>query len=231
MIGIGTLVNSIAIVGGAIIGLLLKRGLPTKWQDTIMSGIGMSILIIGIQMALKSNQLVLVIVSLTVGGIMGEFLDIEGCLNRIGEFIGEKLAGKSENLASQIAEGFANSSILFCSGAMAIVGSIQDGLIADHSTLFAKAALDGIISVILAANMGIGVMLSSISVGIYQGTITMLAKAIEPFVNNTVLAELTATGGIIIMAIGTNIIGVTKIRIGNMLPAIVIVAVICKLIV
>lgn len=228
MTGLGTIVNSIAIVGGAIIGLIIKRGLPAKWQETIMNGIGLSILVIGIQMALKSHEIVLVILSLTIGGIIGELIDIEGALTRLGEYIGERPAGKSKSSAAQIAEGFANASVLYCSGAMAIVGSIQDGLTADHNTLFAKAALDGIISVILAANMGIGVMLSSVSVGIYQGIITILARAIEPFINSGILAEITATGGVIIMAIGMNIMGITKVRIGNMLPAIMVVAIIGK---
>lgn len=229
MPGLGTIVNSVAIVLGAIVGLIIKRGLPKKWQETIMNGIGLSIFIIGVQMAFKSNQIVAVIISLTLGGIFGEIIDIESWLNRLGEWIGRKIAGSSESSSSQIAKGFANSSILFCSGAMAIVGSIQDGLAGDHSTLFAKAALDGIISVVLTANMGFGVMLSSISVGAYQGTITILAKVVEPFMTKGVLAELTATGGIIIMAIGTNTLGLTKIRIGNMIPALVIIAIIGKI--
>ena len=229
MAGLGTIVNSIAIVVGALIGLILKRGLPEKWQETIMAAIGLSIFIIGVQMALKSQQIVAVIISLSLGGIIGELIDIEGWLNKVGEWIGNSIAGKSESSAAQIAVGFANASILFCSGAMAIVGSIQDGLAADHGTLFAKATLDGIISVVLAANMGFGVLLSSVSVGIYQGGITILAGIIEPYITKTVLAELTATGGIMIMAIGTNTLGLTKVRIGNLLPALVIVAVIGKM--
>ncbi|MCQ2373207.1 MAG: DUF554 domain-containing protein [Phascolarctobacterium sp.] len=228
MPGLGTIVNSLAIVVGAFIGLIIKRGLPEKWQETIMNGIGMSILIIGIQMALKSNQIVAVIFSLTIGGIIGEIIDIEAWLNRVGEWIGQRVAGGRSESSAKIAIGFANASILYCSGAMAIVGSIQDGLTGDHNTLFAKAALDGVISVVLAANMGIGVMISSLSVGIYQGSITLLAGIIEEFITKAILAELTATGGVLIMAIGTNTLGLTKVRIGNMLPALIIVAIIGK---
>lgn len=228
MPGLGTIVNSLAIVVGAFIGLIIKRGLPEKWQETIMNGIGMSILIIGIQMALKSNQIVAVIFSLTIGGIIGEIIDIEAWLNRVGEWIGQRVAGGRSESSAKIAIGFANASILYCSGAMAIVGSIQDGLTGDHNTLFAKAALDGVISVVLAANMGIGVMISSLSVGIYQGSITLLAGIIEAFITKTILAELTATGGVLIMAIGTNTLGLTKVRIGNMLPSLIIVAIIGK---
>lgn len=228
MPGMGTLVNSLAIVVGSFIGLIIKRGLPEKWQETIMNGIGMSILIIGIQMALKSNQIVAVIFSLTMGGIIGEIIDIEAWLNRVGEWIGQRVAGGRSESSAKIAIGFANASILYCSGAMAIVGSIQDGLTGDHNTLFAKAALDGVISVVLAANMGIGVMISSLSVGIYQGSITLLAGIIEAFITKAILAELTATGGVLIMAIGTNTLGLTKVRIGNMLPSLIIVAIIGK---
>lgn len=228
MPGLGTIVNSLAIVVGAFIGLIIKRGLPEKWQETIMNGIGMSILIIGIQMALKSNQIVAVIFSLTIGGIIGEIIDIEAWLNRVGEWIGQRVAGGRSESSAKIAIGFANASILYCSGAMAIVGSIQDGLTGDHNTLFAKAALDGVISVVLAANMGIGVMISSLSVGIYQGSITLLAGIIEAFITKAILAELTATGGVLIMAIGTNTLGLTKVRIGNMLPSLIIVAIIGK---
>lgn len=228
MPGLGTIVNSATIVIGACIGLVIKRGLPEKWQETIMNGIGMSILIIGIQMALKSNQIVAVILSLTMGGIIGEIIDIEAWLNRVGEWIGSRMAGGRNESSAKIATGFANASILYCSGAMAIVGSIQDGLMGDHNTLFAKAALDGVISVVLAANMGIGVMISSLSVGIYQGSITLLAGIIEAFITKAILAELTATGGVMIMAIGTNTLGLTKVRIGNMLPSLVIVAIIGK---
>ena len=229
MPGLGTIVNSLAIIAGTVVGLILKRGLPEKWQETIMHGIGLSVFIIGVQMALKSNEIVVTIISIVFGGIFGEAIDIEGWLNRLGEVVGSKLAGKSANSAAQIAAGFANSSILFCSGAMAIVGSIQDGLMADHSTLFAKATLDGIIAVVLTANMGVGVLLSSVSVGIYQGAFTLAASFVEPYMTKAVLAELTATGGIMIMAIGTNMLKVTKVRIGNLVPGLFVVAILGKI--
>ncbi|MBQ8417921.1 MAG: DUF554 domain-containing protein [Phascolarctobacterium sp.] len=218
MPGLGTVMNCVAIVLGSLIGVVLKRGLPEKWQQTMMGGIALCIVVIGLQMALKTNNIIITIISLVIGAIIGEAIDIEEKMARLGDWIGSKVAKGDASVAAKIAEGFVNASILFCTGAMAIVGSIQDGILADHTTLFAKGTLDGIISLILAANMGIGVMLSSISVGIYQGSITMLAGVVEPYVTPVILAEVTAAGGVMIMAIGTNMLNVTKIRIANLLP-------------
>ena len=164
--GLGTIANSVAIIVGAVLGVFCKRGLPEKWQETMMSSIALCIAIIGIQMALKTQNIVVVIFSLVLGAITGEIIDIEGAMNRLGNFLGDKLSGNDASAAAAIGAGFVNASILFCSGAMAILGSIQDGLAADHTTLYAKATLDGLISLILSANVGIGVALSAISVGI-----------------------------------------------------------------
>lgn len=219
MAGLGTLANCIAIAIGAVLGLFFKRGLPEKWQETMMSSIALCIVVIGVQMALKTNNIIIVICSMVLGAILGELLDIEGAVNRLGEYLGGMLAGGEASVAGQIALGFVNASILFCSGAMAIVGSIQDGLSADHTTLLAKATLDGIIALVLSANLGVGVAFSALSVGVYQGGITLLAGVVAPFITPLILAELTATGGIMIIAIGTNMLKVTSIRIGNLIPA------------
>lgn len=216
--GLGTIANSVAIIVGAVLGVFCKRGLPEKWQETMMSSIALCIAIIGIQMALKTQNIVVVIFSLVLGAITGEIIDIEGAMNRLGNFLGDKLSGNDASAAAAIGAGFVNASILFCSGAMAILGSIQDGLAADHTTLYAKATLDGLISLILSANVGIGVALSAISVGIYQGSITLLAGFVGPLVTEAMLAEITASGGIMIMAIACNMLKLTKIRIGNLLP-------------
>ena len=227
MPGLGTIANSGAIIIGAICGLLLKKGLPEKWQETMMNGIALCIVIIGIQMALKTTNIMITIFSLVIGGVLGEILDIEGLMNKIGLWMGNKLV-HGEGAATVLAKGFVNASILFCSGAMAVVGSIQDGLVGDHATLFAKATLDGLISIILTANLGIGVALSAISVGFYQGSITMMAGAVDSIITKELLAELTATGGVMIMAIGTNMLNVTKVRIGNLLPSIVAAVILAK---
>lgn len=226
MAGLGTVVNVAAIAAGALVGLLVKRGLPEKWQQTMMSGIALCIFVIGLQMALGKANIIITIVSLASGAIIGEAIGIEDRLNELGKWVGGKVAGKEEGAAKRIAEGFVSATLLFCIGAMAVVGSIQDGLAGDHTTLFAKATLDGIISVVLSANLGIGVMFSAVSVGIYQGAITALAGFLEPFIAGGVLTEITAAGGVMIMAIGTNMLNVTKIRISNMLPGIVTAAII-----
>lgn len=227
MPGLGTIANSIAIVIGAVCGSFLKKGLPEKWQETMMSGIALCIVIIGVQMALKTTNIVITIFSLVIGAIIGEIIDIEEAMKRLGIFIGSKVSN-SESTAAAIAKGFVNSSILFCTGAMAIVGSIQDGLAAEPATLYAKATLDGLISLIMAANLGIGVALSAISVGVYQGSITLMAGSIESFISPAILAELTAAGGIMIMAIGTNMLNITKVRIGNLLPGILVSIILAK---
>ena len=226
MAGLGTLVNVAAIIAGAVVGLLVKRGLPENWQQTMMSGIALCIFVIGLQMALATENIIITVVSLATGAIIGEALGIEARLNQLGNWVGSKAADKEEGAAKRIAEGFVSATLLFCIGAMAVVGSIQDGLAGDHTTLFAKATLDGIISVILSANLGIGVMFSSVSVGLYQGAITALAGFLEPYVAGGVLTEITAAGGVMIMAIGTNMLNITKIRISNMLPGIITAALI-----
>ena len=229
MYGLGTLANCVAIIIGALLGVFCKRGLPEKWQETMMSSIALCILIIGVQMALKTQNIIIVIFSLVLGAIVGEILDIEAAMNRLGQYLGNKLSQGDGSAAAAIAAGFVNASILFCSGAMAILGSIQDGLSADHTTLFAKATLDGLISLILSANLGIGVILSALSVGIYQGSITLLAGVVGPLVTEAMLAEITASGGIMIMAIGCNMLKISSIRIGNLLPGMLFAAVITAL--
>ncbi len=228
MPGLGTLVNSGVIILGSLIGLLLKRGLPEKWQETMINSIALCVFIIGIQMAMKTDNIIIVIISLVIGSIIGEIIDIEEGMNGLGAWLGSKLSKESGSIAGQIAEGFVNSSILFCTGAMAIVGSIQDGLSGDCSTLFAKATLDGIIALILTANVGVGVMLSAITVGVYQGSITLMAGFVEPYITEVILQEITASGGVMIMAIGTNMLRITKIRIGNMLPGMLVAAVLAS---
>ena len=229
MYGLGTLANCVAIIIGALLGVFCKRGLPEKWQETMMSSIALCILIIGVQMALKTQNIIIVIFSLVLGAIVGEILDIEAAMNRLGQYLGNKLSQGDGSAAAAIAAGFVNASILFCSGAMAILGSIQDGLAADHTTLFAKATLDGLISLILSTNLGIGVILSALSVGIYQGSITLLAGVVGPLVTEAMLAEITASGGIMIMAIGCNMLKISSIRIGNLLPGMLFAAVITVL--
>ena len=221
MVGLGTLVNSGAILAGAGAGLLLRRGLPEKWQESIMQGVALCIIVIGVQMAFKSENIMVVIFSIVLGAIVGEGIDIDTKLQRFGDWIGSKLIGGHDaGAAKAIGEGFVAASLIYCVGAMAIIGSLQDGLKGDTTILFAKSTLDGIIAIILTANLGIGVALSAVSVLLYQGTLTLLAGVLEPVLTTSILNEVTATGGMLIMAIGVNMLKVVQIRISNLLPAV-----------
>lgn len=228
MHGLGTIANCAAIALGAVLGLLFRRGLPKKWQQTIMGSMALCVVVIGIQMALKTGNIVVVVAALAIGAVIGELLDIEAAMQRFGDWLGSKVAGGDASAAAAIAKGFVSASVLFCSGAMSIVGSLQDGLAGDHTTLFAKATIDGIIAMILTANMGLGVIFSAVSVGVFQGTITLLAGAIAPLITDAVLNEVTAAGGVMIMGIGTNMLHLTEIRIANLLPGVLAVAVLAE---
>lgn len=223
MSGLGTIANAAAIICGALAGIVLRRGLPEKWQQTIMQGVALCIVVIGLQMAFKTANIVIVVVSLVIGSIIGEYFDIEGNLQKLGSWIASKVYhGKDGSFAAQLARGFISSTLIFCIGAMAVVGALQDGLKQDPTILYAKATLDGIISVILTANLGIGVAFSAFSVFIYQGCLTLLAAFLQTVMTEAVLNEITACGGVLITAIGINMLKILEIRISNQLPAIFI---------
>ena len=174
----------------------------------------------------------IVIASMVLGGIIGEAIDIEAKLNALGNWIGCKIVKNKQNdevtSASAIAEGFVTASLVFCVGAMAIVGSLQDGLTGDPTTLYAKATLDGIAAIIFTVNMGVGVLLAALSVAVYQGLITASAGCIGPYMSSFVMTEITATGGLLIVAISINMLKITQIRLGNLLPAIIVAGVIAS---
>jgi len=216
---IGTIVNVIAIIIGSILGFSVKGRLPEKYQNIVMQGISLAVLIIGLQMALSvesTKGTLVVIFSLVIGGILGELIGIENALEKIGESI-QKRFGSDEGLFVQ---GFVQSSLIYCVGAMAIMGAIQDGLNNDPSILFTKSLLDGTASIAFSATFGIGVIFSSIPVLIYQGSISLLASWAQNFLGQNVITMMTATGGLLIMAIGFNILLSTEIKIGNLLPSI-----------
>ncbi|MFU0782911.1 MAG: DUF554 domain-containing protein [Thermoanaerobacterium thermosaccharolyticum] len=214
---IGTLVNAASIVVGSFVGTLFKIGIPDRIKSTVMQAISLSVLIIGFDSALKYKNLLLVIISLAIGGILGELLDIEKKLNQFGDFLERKLSGNGGN---KISEGFVTASLIYCVGAMAIVGALKDGLQGDHSILFAKSMLDGISSIIFASTLGIGVMMSAISVLVYQGAITICASLLKSLLTTHVVADMSAIGGILIIGISLNMLNLTKIKIGNLLPSI-----------
>ena len=212
------MVNALSIVVGSLLGLFFRGRIPQKYSQTIMHGIGLAVMLIGIKSALKADSILMVIISLALGGLLGELLAVEDRLDRIGRWMGRRVSRES----SGFSKGFVNASLLYCVGAMAIIGSMESGLTGNHQTLFAKSILDGIGSVVFASVMGIGVLFSAVPVFIYQGLLTLTASWIKPFLSPEVVAQMSAVGGLLITAIGLSLLEIKKIKIGNMLPAIFI---------
>lgn len=215
---LGTIVNSLTIAIGSLFGIGLNKGIKDDYKDTIMDVIGLTVIVIGIIGGIKSENIILVIGSLVLGTIIGEAIGIERNLDKLGDKLQERFGSTDSNFS----KGFVTASLVYCVGAMAIVGSLESGIQGDHSTLFAKSIIDGISSVIFASTMGIGVAFSAIPVLIYQGSITIFAGLIKDLFTPEVINEISAIGGILIMAIGINILGIKKIKVGNMLPGIII---------
>lgn len=222
----GTLVNCAAVVVGTLVGLLLKKGVSEKLGDSITKGIALCVLFIGIDGAVSaansgSNALVL-IVSMALGGLIGHITDLDGRINRLGERVQNRFRKKGST--SPVAEAFVTATLLYCVGAMAIVGSIQSGIEGNHTTLFTKSLLDGIMAIVFASQLGFGVVLSAIPVLIYQGGITLASGFIAPFMSDIVIAEMSCIGYVLIMGIGFNLMGVTKLKLMNYVPGIIIAA-------
>ena len=215
---LGTIVNTLAIIAGSLLGIVFRGGIPNKYQVTIMQAISLAVILIGLKMAFKTDAILLVIFSLVIGSLFGEFLKIEDRL----ENLGKRLETKFAKGGNGIAKGFVVASLVYCVGSMAIVGSMESGLTGNHQTLFAKSALDGLSSIIFASTFGIGVLFSSISVFVYQGILTLTSTLMKPFLIAPVINQMSGVGGLLIMAIGFNLLEIKIIRVGNMLPAIFI---------
>ncbi|CDE93958.1 DUF554 domain-containing protein [Acidaminococcus fermentans] len=225
MVGMGTVVNVAAIAGGSLLGLLVGRGIKEKYQETVIYGLALCVIVLGIQMALQGQHILLTIISLVVGSILGEALGIEEKLEQVGTLLAEKFQKsrkKGDAGTDAFVEGFLNASLLYCVGAMAIVGSIQDGLSGDPTTLYTKALIDGLSGIIYASNFGVGVLFSALSVGVYQGILTALAGFLGPWMSQLVVQEVAACGGLMILGIGINMTKLLKIRVGNMLPGLLV---------
>lgn len=221
---LGTLVNTAAVAAGGLIGLLLKRGIPQRITDAVMQGIALCVIYMGISGALEGSKTLALIVSMALGAVIGTVLDLDGRLNRLGESVEGKLAPGGQG---SIATGFVTASLLFCVGAMGIVGSLQSGLTGDHTMLYTKSMLDFISSIVLCASLGVGVILSAVTLLLYQGLITLLAQAIAPILTDAVIAEMTCVGSLLIIGMGLNMLGVTKIKIMNYVPAVFIIIGLC----
>lgn len=215
---LGTIVNALAIIGGSLVGFIFKGGIPERINDSIMKGVAMCVLVIGITGAIKSENMILIICSIVLGALIGEIIDIDKALKRLGDSIESKLQGKG----GKISEGFVTASLVYCVGAMAIVGSLDSGLKGDYSILFTKAMLDGISAIMFTSTLGVGVALSAVSVFLYQGLITLSASFLQGVLVGPVVTEISAVGSLLIMGLGLNMLGITKIKVANMLPAIII---------
>jgi uncharacterized membrane protein YqgA involved in biofilm formation len=229
---LGPAVNALAIVVCALAGCFLVRGIPERFEEIIKKAIGLSIVYVGIKGALDNQRVLLLIMSMVGGAIIGELINIDGLMNRFGAWAEKRLGlggdsgktggGLSPDKSQGFARGFVSASILFCTGSMAIVGSLQSGLMGNHETLFAKSVLDGSISVVFAASMGIGVAFSALPVFIYQGGIALASIAAKDLLTPDIVREMSAVGSLLVAAIGFNFLGVREIKVANLIPAIFI---------
>lgn len=222
----GVLVNTGTILIGSAVGLLFKKGIPERVTTAVMIGLGLCTLYIGIDGALADENVLIVIASMVLGAIVGTLLDIDGAINRLGKWI-EGRFQKKEGGRVSVAEGFVTASLLFCVGAMTINGSLNAGISGDNSLLFTKAMLDLFSSAMLTASLGFGVMVSAVFVLVFQGALVLLAGVLAPVLTPFAIAEMTSAGSLIIIAIATNLMGITKIKVADYLPAIVFAPVIC----
>lgn len=213
---LGTWVNGGAIIIGGCLGLLLRGGLPERFKGILIQAVALAVVLVGLKGALGTDAIMVVVISMAVGGLLGEAIGIEAVLEGLGRWFEQRFARNHGSFA----KGFVTASLVFCVGSMAIIGSLESGLTGNHQTLFAKAILDGIISVVFASTFGIGVLFSAVSVVAYQGLITLAAGSLKPFLLAEVIQQMTGVGGLLIMALGLNMLDIPRIRVGNMLPAI-----------
>lgn len=223
---ISAIVNAAAVIAGSCIGLLLKKGIPERFSDILMKGLGLCTLYIGFSGALKGQNTIVLILSMVIGTLMGEGVDLDEKLNRLGKFLENKFKTKEGSKVS-IAEGFVTASLLFCVGAMTIVGSLQSGLTGNHEMIFAKSMLDFVAAIIFASSLGIGVIFSAVFVLVYQGAIVLLAQWLSPLLTDYTIGEMTCAGSVIIIALALNMLGITKMKVMNFVPAIFIPIVLC----
>ena len=216
---IGTIVNVLAIVAGGSLGLILNKNFPEKIKAIVFQAIGLFTIVIGLQMAIKTDNPLIMVFSLIIGGMIGESLNLEKKIDNISESIKLKLKIADNGFT----QGIVTSFLLFCVGSMTIVGSINEGISGDRTLLLTKSILDGFSSIALASSFGIGVIFSAFPVLIFQGGLTLLASLFQNFINPQIIGQLTAVGGVLILGIGINLLGIKKINVINLLPSLVIV--------
>ena len=214
----GTIVNSLGILGGCIVGLLLGKLIPEHLADAVTKGVALCVFYIGVSGMLADENTLVMIVSMVLGTIVGELLRLDDRLNALGNAIEKRFA--AHGVRGRVSEGFVTASLLFCVGAMAIVGSLESGLSGNHATLYAKSILDTVSAAVYASTMGFGVGLSAVPVFLYQGAITLCASLLAPVLTDVVIAEMKAVGSLLIVALSLNMLGLTKIKVMNSVPAV-----------
>lgn len=217
---LGVIVNVITVVVGSLIGLLFKKGIPEKVSSAAMIGLGACTVYIGISGSLAGENVLILIASVVLGAIFGTLLDIDGAINRLAAKVENRF--RKEGKKVSVAEGLVSATLLFCVGSMTVTGSLQAGLTGDNSVLITKATLDLVSSMMLSSSLGIGVLLAAGSVFVIQGGLVLLAGLLAPFMNTGAINEMTCAGSLLIIMIGTNLMGITKIKVADYLPAIVL---------
>ncbi len=221
----GVIVNFFSVVAGSLIGLIFKKGIPERISDTITKGVGLCVLLIGIDGILVGENILITVISIVIGAALGELIDIDKALNRLGKFAERKL---SKNGDTNFSTGFVSATLLFCVGAMTVVGSLNCGLGIENNTLYTKALLDGISAIIFASSFGFGVIFSAISVLLLQGGIALSAHYVEPLLTTNIVNEMTCVGSLLIIALSLNLLGICKLKVANYLPAIFIPLALCQ---
>lgn len=230
---LGALVNAGAIVLGGLIGLLIrlfgrkKRSTGSgRFQDIVMKGVALCVAYIGISGLLKGQNVLVAIVSVVLGGLLGEACRLEDGINKVGQMIERRFGAKDTTVS--VTQGFVTASLLFCVGAMTIVGSLNSGIQGDHTMQYTKALLDGVSAIIFASSLGYGVLFSAGAVFVMQGGITLLARAIAPYLSEVVIAEMTCVGSLLILGLALNLLGITKLKVMNYVPAVFLPILLCQ---
>ncbi len=220
---IGTIINIAAVIVGSLMGMFFGASIPGKLKETIIAGMGLFVVAMGLQMFLKTENPLIVLGAVLIGTLLGEWWRIEEGLHRLGEILEQRFSREEDDGSNKFVRGFLTASLLFCVGPMAILGSIQDGLTGNYDLLAVKSVLDGFASIAFASTLGIGVAFSSLILLVYQGGISLLAGQLNTIVNTSMMNELTAAGGVLLMGVGiSSLLEIKKIRVGNMLPALFI---------
>lgn len=220
---IATFINSFTVIVGSLIGLIIHKNIKEEFKEVVFTSIGLITFVIGFRMALETREIIILAIGLVGGGMIGYAIRIEDGIYRFGELLDRSFPGKKERGEKNFPLGFLNASVLFCVGAMAVVGSFKAGVEGDYDLILTKSVMDGFLAILLTATYGIGVAFSALTIMVYQGGLTLLSRLIKPYVNDALLTELSAVGGVMIIMIGLNLLKIREVKTANFLPALVVI--------